>query len=98
MELAERALLAHGTDPGQIFVERFEPAADGPAADGPAGQARDAMISILLSGRRRTVSQHSGETLLQSARRAGLAPPFSCEAGNCATCMARVTKARPQCA
>jgi ferredoxin-NADP reductase len=92
MELAERALLAHGAEPGQIFVERFEPAADGPAADGPAGQARDATISIVLSGERRTVSQHSGETLLQSARRAGLAPPFSCEAGNCATCMARVTE------
>jgi ferredoxin-NADP reductase len=92
MDLAERALLAHGAEPGQIFVERFEPAARGPAADGPAGQARDATISIVLSGQRRTVSQHSGETLLQSARRAGLAPPFSCEAGNCATCMARVTE------
>jgi ferredoxin-NADP reductase len=92
MDLAERALLAHGAEPGQIFVERFEPAARGPAADGPAGQARDATISIVLSGQRRTVSQHYGETLLQSARRAGLAPPFSCEAGNCATCMARVTE------
>jgi len=26
--------------------------------------------------------------VLESARRAGLNPPFSCEAGNCATCMA----------
>ena len=33
----------------------------------------------------------SDETLLESARRAGLAPPFSCEAGNCGTCMARLT-------
>ena len=33
----------------------------------------------------------AGETLLESARRAGLAPPFSCEAGNCATCIAKVT-------
>ena len=37
-------------------------------------------------------TKHSGETLLESARRAGLTPPFSCEAGNCATCMARVTE------
>ena len=28
-----------------------------------------------------------GITLLEHARRAGLKPPFSCEAGNCATCM-----------
>ena len=33
-----------------------------------------------------------GETLLESARRAGLAPPFSCEAGNCGTCMAKLTE------
>jgi ferredoxin len=32
----------------------------------------------------------AGETLLESARRAGLAPPFSCEQGNCGTCMARL--------
>ncbi|MGH3636018.1 MAG: 2Fe-2S iron-sulfur cluster-binding protein, partial [Mycobacterium sp.] len=30
--------------------------------------------------------------LLESARRTGLAPPFSCEAGNCGTCMARLTE------
>ena len=33
-----------------------------------------------------------GETLLESARRAGLQPPFSCEAGNCGTCMARLVE------
>jgi len=31
------------------------------------------------------------ETLLESARRAGLSPPFSCEAGNCGTCIGRLT-------
>jgi len=87
MDLTERALLAHGVDPGQIFVERFEP-----AADGPAGPQKEGTISIVLSGQRRTVPQHSGETLLESARRAGLTPPFSCEAGNCATCMAQITE------
>ncbi|MGO4758058.1 2Fe-2S iron-sulfur cluster-binding protein, partial [Streptomyces sp. 2MCAF27] len=38
-----------------------------------------------------TVPQRHGETLLQSARRAGFSPPFSCESGDCATCMARLT-------
>jgi ferredoxin len=33
-----------------------------------------------------------GETLLQSARRAGLTPPFSCESGNCGTCIAKLTE------
>ena len=45
-----------------------------------------------MLGATQTVAQHDGETLLQSARRAGLSPPFSCEAGNCATCMARLTE------
>jgi ferredoxin-NADP reductase len=87
MELTERALLACGAGPGQILVERFEQ-----ASGAPAGPEQEGTISIVLSGRRRTVPQHSGETLLESARRAGLTPPFSCEAGNCATCMAQVTE------
>jgi len=29
-----------------------------------------------------------GDTILQNARRAGLTPPFNCQAGSCATCMA----------
>jgi ferredoxin-NADP reductase len=88
MGLTERALLAHGADPGQIFIERFEHAPDAPLA----GPERDGTVSIVLSGKRHTVPRHDGETLLESARRAGLAPPFSCEAGNCATCIAQVTE------
>ena len=89
MDLTERALLSRGIDAGQIFVERFESVACGPGA--PAGQEQEGTVCIVLAGRRHTVPQHAGETLLESARRAGLSPPFSCEAGNCATCIARVT-------
>lgn len=102
MALAEQALLAHGAAPGQIFVERFEPAGGDPAAAGaapggqaedePAGQGQEGTVTIVLGGRRESVPQHAGESLLESARRAGLSPPFSCEAGNCATCIAQVTE------
>jgi len=87
MDLTERALLSCGANPGQIFVERFESV---PGA--PAGQEQEGTVAIVLAGQRHTVPQHAGETLLESARRAGLSPPFSCEAGNCATCIARVTE------
>jgi ferredoxin-NADP reductase len=87
MELAERTLLGHGASPGQIFVERF-----GQATAAPAGGPRAGTVTIVLAGQRHTVPQHVGETLLESARRAGLTPPFSCEAGNCATCIAQVTE------
>lgn len=95
MQLVESALLGLGIDPGQILIERFEPAAGQPRANQPAAgrdRAPAGTITIVLSGGRKTVAQHPGETLLQSARRAGLRPPFSCEAGNCATCMARLTE------
>ncbi|WP_419925386.1 2Fe-2S iron-sulfur cluster-binding protein [Candidatus Poriferisocius sp.] len=45
-------------------------------------------MTIIFKGRHRTVAYVEGSTILQSARRAGLNPPFSCEAGNCATCLA----------
>ncbi len=90
MELAEQALLEHGVDPGHVFVERFEPGTA--SIDGPAGGKQEGTVCVVLGGKRQTVAQHAGETLLESARRAGLAPPFSCEAGNCATCIAQVTE------
>ena len=34
----------------------------------------------------------AGETFLETARRAGLRAPFSCEAGSCATCMAHLVE------
>jgi ferredoxin len=49
-------------------------------------------VTILLDGKEVSVPRMAGETLLESARRAGLTPPFSCEAGNCGTCMAKLTE------
>ena len=48
-------------------------------------------VTILLDRQETTVTAKPGETLLESARRAGLTPPFSCEAGTCGTCMAKLT-------
>ncbi|WP_420432616.1 2Fe-2S iron-sulfur cluster-binding protein [Candidatus Poriferisocius sp.] len=45
-------------------------------------------LTIIYRGKRRSMDYVEGDTVLESARRAGLSPPFSCEAGNCATCMA----------
>jgi ferredoxin len=47
-------------------------------------------VTIELDGRRTTTTHHPGTTILQTARQMGLRPPSSCEAGNCATCMALV--------
>ena len=61
-----------------------EPAPPGPSAQaGPAGS-----IELVLDGETRRVDYREGESVLEAARRAGLAPPYSCEQGYCASCIA----------
>lgn len=55
-----------------------------------------AEVTIELDGRTVTTTAQSGFTLLQTARQAGLNPPSSCEAGNCATCAGQVTEGEVQ--
>ncbi|MGC9542146.1 2Fe-2S iron-sulfur cluster-binding protein [Streptomyces sp. UG1] len=88
MALVEDTLTAHSVARERILIERFTPA---PAEEAPTAGPVTGTITVDLRGQRRTVPQRPGETLLQSARRAGFTPPFSCESGDCATCMARLT-------
>jgi ferredoxin len=48
------------------------------------------MIIVRLDRRKHELPYHAGDTILETARRGGLRPPSSCEAGNCATCMAHL--------
>lgn len=43
-------------------------------------------MQILVEGHDQPVPVHSGDTMLVSVLRAGVAFPFSCQAGNCGTC------------
>jgi ferredoxin len=47
-------------------------------------------IVVRLERRKHTLDYHAGDTVLETARRGGLHPPSSCEAGDCATCMAHL--------
>ncbi|HUN31559.1 MAG TPA: ferredoxin--NADP reductase [Trebonia sp.] len=93
MDLVGRVLAAQGVDEERILTERFSPAE---ADEEPARLARDTAgptggtITITLDGTTTATAHVPGITLLEHARRAGLKPPFSCEAGNCATCMGRL--------
>ena len=51
-------------------------------------------MTIVLDRKKASVPRVANETLLESARRAGLSPPFSCEACNCGTCMAKLVEGR----
>jgi ferredoxin-NADP reductase len=80
--------------PGQAFIEDFDAAPQPQAAEPLADNAGESggTITIHLDRKKASVPRAAGETLLESARRAGLSPPFSCEAGNCGTCMARLSE------
>ena len=56
--------------------------------------AVEGTVTILLDRQKASVQRFENETLLESARRAGLSPPFSCEAGNCGTCMAKLVEGK----
>lgn len=60
-----------------------------PATD---AAAKPTMVTIELDGRTEVTAHHPGSTILQTARQAGLNPPSSCEAGNCATCLGRLVE------
>ena len=83
MDVVAAGLERRGVDPGRLFIERF----DVPAP--VAGEASETeSIVVRIDGRRRTIAYEPGDTILEAARRAGLKPPFNCQAGSCATCMA----------
>lgn len=64
----------------------------GPAAGTDLAGVTPDEITIVLDGRKITAPYSPGDTLLQTARMAGLSAPSSCETGSCATCMARLTQ------
>jgi len=90
MDVVEESLLGMGVVADDIFIERFtvsgEPGpSPPPCSEGAAGPEA---IVLILRGKRSEIAYHPGDTVLETARRASLPTPFSCEAGNCATCMA----------
>jgi ferredoxin-NADP reductase len=89
MDTVEAGLTKLGVAPEQRFIERFVVAEAAPIeADTPTPDE----LVIKLDRRKHTIRYVAGDTVLEAARRGGLRPPYSCEAGNCATCMAHVDK------
>ena len=99
MDVVEDALALLHVRSDQVFIERFANAAAALRDEPPATPAKlpvddsaTETVVIVLQGTAHELQYHAGETFLETARRAGLRAPFSCEAGNCATCMARVVE------
>jgi ferredoxin-NADP reductase len=89
MDAVEAGLAQRGVARAQLFIERFELPDDAPAATGTSPAES---IVIRIDRRKHTIAYQPGETILDAARRAGLSPPFACQSGNCASCMAHLAE------
>lgn len=95
MDSAEAALRTQGLAPERILIERFTPgtpsAAAADAAQAQAQSAEGVDMAITLEGRKRLVRYSAAKgSILENALAAGMAAPFACKGGVCATCRARV--------
>jgi len=92
MDVVEEGLARAGIPPEHVTIERFVNSAvlDAPAPGDDRGEGTTEQLTIVFKRKRHETSYVAGDTVLETARRAGLRPPFSCEQGNCATCMALV--------
>jgi ferredoxin-NADP reductase len=85
MDTVEAGLEILGTSPGQLHIERFVvPGEESTLTESSATES----VGFRLDRKKVTIDYHLGDTLLETARRAGLRAPYSCEGGSCATCMA----------
>lgn len=91
----EAALVAAGVDRARVKSERF--GVSSLSADRLAvierleEQAAGRQIKVTINGKRRTLRYDpSLASILENTRAAGLAAPFACKAGVCATCRARL--------
>jgi 3-ketosteroid 9alpha-monooxygenase subunit B len=92
MDVVEQALLGGGVAPERINIERFTPPEPEPEPDPEPTETGATQVTVDLDGRTDTTDHRAGTTILQTARQMGMSPPFSCESGSCATCMARLVE------
>lgn len=100
MNAAETALLAAGVATSNILTERFQ--SEDSESERPADrllreQAEGQRFEVRMDGRRRAILFDAERgNILESARAAGLAAPFACKAGVCATCRAKLVAGEVQ--
>jgi ring-1,2-phenylacetyl-CoA epoxidase subunit PaaE len=93
MDEAAATLAELGVAPRRILRELFLPGEGGrsialPSAEQKAAPA--ALAAIVIDGRRHEVPVPAGMSIIDAARAEGLDLPYSCRAGMCCTCRARL--------
>jgi len=88
----EQALLGLGKKKAVIHSERFVSANAAKKDATPTTPVAGGKAFVKLSGKEVEVDIKAGQTVLDALLEAGATPPYSCLAGACSTCMAKVTK------
>jgi ring-1,2-phenylacetyl-CoA epoxidase subunit PaaE len=98
IETTENALLEAGVPGDRVHTERFTTGTavaarvktDAPAGTSEIGSDKDITMTLILDGKEHEVLIGPDDHLLDAALEAGLDLPFSCKAGVCCTCRAKV--------
>jgi ring-1,2-phenylacetyl-CoA epoxidase subunit PaaE len=94
-EAVETTIIGRGIEKKQIHTERFVNANHTPgAAPAPANADGGARLIVHLKGERIETVVPKGETILDTLVREKYDVPYSCTAGACSTCMAKVTSGK----
>jgi ferredoxin-NADP reductase len=89
MDIVEIALGSLGVPAERVFIERFVVPEDEPRTSGDGAVTTESLV-VRIERRTHALAYQPGDTLLEAARRGGLQPPYQCESGSCATCMAHL--------
>jgi 3-ketosteroid 9alpha-monooxygenase subunit B len=101
MDAAVAALQAIEMPSDRIHVERFASLPDeedsaalnaAAAAEAPPSNIAEAQVELVLDGSTHRLTCGGQQTLLEAALAAGIAAPYSCQAGLCASCMCQVVE------
>ncbi len=98
IEATREALIAAGIADNRVYAERFtstlpagvKPKRSSPVVPGEKNAPKDISLAIVLDGKQHELRIGPDEHVLDAALNAGLDLPFSCKAGVCCTCRAKV--------
>lgn len=100
MEEAKQAFAALQLPQERVHIEYFTSAIQADEEEETSaettapvnGTAEGHQVHVKLDGKQHVLQISDRTTILQAGIRAGIDPPFSCEAGICSTCIAKVTE------
>jgi ferredoxin len=91
MDAVEATLREAEAPADRVHLERFVAVTPDDTAPADGAEVTE-QVTIELDHKITTAQYRSGNTLLQTARMAGLKAPSSCETGSCGTCIAQVVE------